>query len=470
MELYLKVISDFERVFMLQADRIALSAYVHERVGDSLCLGPPGDWSLTLDPFADVSVNGQGPASLLCCKEMLTLLGRCGKAREENYVDGGTSAEEDVDSTLLIYVGSRGRLYVFQPQAPAVYLLAYNIEELARYGVTRHEFAYTGRRLPATRGLRRTMHFLLVNECHPRGLSAAVERLKGDDVILQTPGYGRSVLRVTRSLQSVLRTWPFCTLNSVEATDWWAYISLRLVIPWYPLGCVGSERAFIGRFHANYLIVVDWYGAVYAIELCDPQQRICRVADDLRQFFVMGLLKLLSDRRRFEPEPLKRARLEAPTKCPHVDEHNVARMTEILRVNARPDTRGTPEALRRHYEWMNRTDRFCEIWRPWHHSDPNTLVIHRADTTAREEAAADPDVLGLDVSARARGVDMSALDVNASSCYERDDESDIGPRMYFLSTGGLLRGRRSAPSDVLVRQMRCALYDRQFTGRNLSRP
>lgn len=404
MEGYVRVLDDFETLFMSQNDPERIADYVQKHEGDVLSLGPPGNWFVVVDP------NGYGntgdPSSLLCCDEQLTLIGRC--VRRDSGSSLGLHAQcEDlgadsvlpnnetnvvqIEPGLALYQGTFSRYYIYDVGAHCVFLVAYELEELARYGVARFQFVYNLEDTVDVKSMKRTMYFFLLNPVTPKGVAAIAERISNDDVVVRTPGYGLSRLRVTKSLNDTFRIYPFTSMSRVTVPRWWDDITRRLCAPWYPLGCIGRHRVSLGRFHANYFVLVDWFGSVYVIDLRDPDRNVRRAADDLKMFFRIGLLNIIFDRRRFDTDLSRRARLEAPPRCPHVEERSLERMKHLLvRWGHTQDEDEMKENLHRRFCWMRRTDRYDSEHATWERYDPNVIVSHRGDTISSEYAV-DPD-------------------------------------------------------------------------------
>lgn len=493
MEAYSRVLTDFAPLFTRQHDPTALRAYVFRNRGARLSLGRPGGWWLVLNPAASACHGNEYPASLLCCDEELVLLGEClHEHRTEprrdgvplnksvlcrRWSDSGDLADERRNECaglemvrgrccdgrtgwrVLAFMGRFHRLYVYDSCAHALILLAHDPEELARYGMVRCELQYKGCSPPPVPESRRAMKIILTTSHLREEVVVTVPRLRRDDVLLDTPGYGPSLMRVTRSLGDVRMTYPFSRLSDYQAREWWHALLFKVCCPWYPLGCVGYERGPRCRFRTEYLILVDLYGSVYAVNT-DRGHSVRRVADTLNEFFCMGLLKIFFGRRRFEADHRRKCRLESLPACPHADELSCARMRRVLAGKGKPYCPDLETHLSDRYRWMCRTERYEPEGRTWETNDPNVLVLHRGDTVS-DRFVVDP-----------RAAASSGL---AEPGPDSEDEAEDGPdtrvRRYFVFTSGLFDGYPLNKMTVgLVWQRRQEYYAGAFSGCRLILP
>ncbi|AFK83998.1 B152 [miniopterid betaherpesvirus 1] len=502
MEAYVRVLMDFEELFMLQDDPDAMYYYVVTHADRALCLGQPGGWFVMLDPNAEEGRVTVSPKSLLCCREELTLLGRCitlkrTQSRRTSSIVGWREVTEEplmkveVDTGFLIYVGNLTRIYAYHPEEKVLFLVAYCLEELARYGLSRCEMIYYGERPPSTRGAKRSMHLMITNEAHPRGLSVAVPRLCGNYVILNTPGYGESLLLVTPSQESLMEIWPFRALTQDQAAEWWKAITASLCTPWYAMGCVGTPSESGDMFFADYLTVVDWYGSVYAVNLHDSRHHLVRASDDLPGFFVTGLMRILFGRRRFQLERVRRGRLDAKPRCPHTDESSIEKMKRVMAKNGVRDPRVTDIDMRRqHYAWLCATTRYGVGGAPWESRDQNLHVLHRCDT-ASATYVRDADILGIsalrrraekrsDSETSSRVSDDTITDaidgagapveragenatrITATTNATKDRCEDDGARLVCLPLVGQVAGHRLRRHPTALATMRDVTYTECF--------
>ncbi|AEV80984.1 tegument protein US24 [Saimiriine betaherpesvirus 4] len=454
LELQQKVLRDFRGLF-LSVTPLEVMEYVRINHGKFLCLGRPGKWYVILNSNACTVDVKNSALRRLCCAEPLCLLGSAVVMLEENP---SHDPKDYIVTQFLIFWGSCSRVYAYDTYQECLLLVAHHLDELARYGVSQSEIAY---RDTVHQALRRatgtsygppksgkSMHILFMNSTTTEGTYATAERFQGNDVKLQTPGYGPVILRLCKTVTRLRNMWPFCTLTDEESERWWQNMKANLATPWYILGAVGTPRA--GRpFHVDLLLFLDWFGAVYLLQIEDPNHYIRRIADSLTEVFRMGLLKYVFHNRRFDEENNMKTRLEFAPICPHNEERGVRRMREILfnknKLNSHDQQRRQRRVLRQHYEWMCLKDRFDPHQGVWEKLDKNTLVIQRFDCNS-DTYVVDPDVTGLAEAER-----------QASS------SQDSGPRIHCLIASRFAtRDSRRRVIPGLVSQSRYITYSNPF--------
>lgn len=200
-----------------------------------------------------------------------------------------------------------------------------------------------------------------------------------NDVCLYTPSHGTCLFRIVEDVTELRLIWPFRSLTYSESQLWWQSIADALCTPWYPVGCAG-ERLDERGFYALYLVFLDWYGAVYCIDVNDYKYDIYRVADDLDCFFAMGFLKVIPGKRRFESDKSRKTRFEINPVCPHVDEVSIANMGRVMRLNRNENLRLSQRQLQQYYDWICCEERYIDQAECWEERDVNTVVVHRSDT------------------------------------------------------------------------------------------
>ncbi|AAM00803.1 tegument protein US24 [Panine betaherpesvirus 2] len=463
MALYRQVLRDFKDLFMC-LDPLEITRFVQRNEGRCLCLGPPKGWHVTLRLEDEIIVSAKKAASkLVCCGEPLTPLGYAVILLPDPRRDRDDSV---ISTPYVVFQGRYSRIYAYDTRDQYLVLVAHNLDELARYGVSRSEIAYRDvvhtalrRRQPPLprrypRGAR-TMHILFLNDTTPEGSYATAERILNCDVKLHTPGYGTVIMRLMKTVQQLQCVWPFCALNDAECRRWWWGIRANLCTPWYLLGVTGRPRP--GRaFVAEVLVLLDWFGAVYAIQMDDPNHYVRRVANSVTEFFRMGLLKMVFRHRRFERERQRQTRMEHRHLCPHHHERAVDHKRDILfNEDAwHPDERRERErrVLQQHYEWLCLTERFDPHEGAWERLDPNALVLHRYDTNSQTYVV-DPDIVGLQAAER--------------EAAERQD--DTGPRLHCLvTTRSSTRDGAERVISALVQQSRLVTYSDPFPLKSLT--
>lgn len=406
---------------------------------------------------------------------------RFGETREpELWADGeacdGLQCYEE--RIALAYMGEQFRLYAFglAMDDRALFLIAHDLEELARYGLSRCELAYgqgrwnrggnvdarlaEQRRGRGRRDRKKVMHFIVVSDRSRRGSSGTARRLNETDVLLPTPGESAGILRTVHEVDQLTAMWPFRDLSAREFARWKRMIHDHLLTPWYPMGCVGDPVPGTHHFQAIMLIVVDWYGAVYGVPTLDDENEILRLADDLPTFFAMGLLKYAFNGRRFDSSYRRRGRLEHPPRCPHRDLKNVRFMRDTMLSMRQVDLEVTKRDIVDRYMWMCRRERYDDQTDAWEQLDPNALVIHRADTilskhVAYEQAQRLEQLSEWTEPERAGAGDNGPKMLCLSVCYP---ESGAGsqPDLWHVPQAEVFRRRaRNIPdNDVTVSGMR----------------
>ncbi len=457
MNFYRQVLTDFRDLFFCM-ETSQIEQYVRHNHGRRLCLGPPEGWYVQLQRDQQLLQAQQAARKLICCDEPLCALGYAIKLLPEPHRD---QDHDHLRTDYVILLGRFCRLYAFEPRENYMVIVAHRLEDLAKYGLVRSEFIYRDtihnqlRRMSPSlirSGPRpsRTMHILFLNETTPDSFYVTAERIVEHDVKLYTPGYGAVILRLMKTVAELRAVWPFSSLTETEAKRWWWGIRANLATPWYLLGATGRPRQ--GRtFVAEVLVMLDWFGAVYAIQLDEPNHHIRRVANTITEFFRMGLLKLVFGYRRFEPERQKKIRMEHQCICPHADEREMDHHHELLAPYDREERR--MHCLIKHYDWLCLTDRFDPHQGAWERLDPNTLVLHRYDTLSQTYVL-ESEIVGVEAAER-----------EAASHQE-----DTGPRLHCLvSTKSTTRERCTERVLVaLVHQSRLVTYNDPFPFKSLT--
>ncbi|AEV80851.1 tegument protein US24 [Aotine betaherpesvirus 1] len=463
MELQQQVLKDFKDLFLCVTP-VDVMEYVRLHRKELLCLGRPGRWYVLLKSDACTLDVKTRALRRLCCVEPLCLLGPA-----VVIINTGASRMTAVDyvvTPFLMFWGSCSRLYAYDTFQDTLLLVAHHLDELARYGVSQSEMAYrdsvhmavrratNGPYAPAKTS--RSMHVLFLNSSTPDGTYATVERLCGSDVKLHTPGYGPRILRLVKTVSRLRAVWPFNTLTDQESERWWSNLKANIATPWYLLGVVGTPRE--GKpFQAEMLVLLDWFGAAYVVQMEDPSHHVRRVADSLTELFRMGLLKYYFRNRRFDEDSTMKTRLEFPSSCPHQEERGVRRMREILfnknnTLDTEEQKRRQRRLLRQHYDWLCLKGRFDPTQGAWERRDPNTLVIHRFDCNS-DTYVVDPHVTGLAEAER-------CATINAH---------DIGPRIHCLvATRSRQPESRRRVIPALVAQSRYITYSDPFPLKTLA--
>ncbi|AKT72677.1 Cy209 [Cynomolgus cytomegalovirus] len=457
LQFYRQVLIDFRDLFFC-LDAPQIEHYVWRYRGRRLCLGPPQGWYVELQRDQQLVQAQHAARKLICCNEPLCALGYALKLIPEPHRD---HERDYLQTDFVICMGRFCRIYAFDPRENYMVLVAHHLEELAKYGVLRSEFIYRDsvhnqlRRLSPTlirSGPRsiRTMHILFLNETTPDSFYVTADRILDHDVKLHTPGYGTVIMRLMKTVTELRTVWPFSSLTETEAKRWWWGIRANLATPWYLLGVTGRPR--LGRsFVAEVMVVLDWFGAVYAIQLDEPNHNLRRVANTLTEFFRMGLLKLVFAYRRFEPERQRKIRMEHQCICPHVEEREMDRRHELLAPFEREERR--QRFVQQHYDWLCLTERFDPRQGAWERLDPNVLVLHRYDTV-QQTYVLESDIVGVEAAER-----------EAASHQE-----DTGPRLHCLVTTKSSTRERTTERVLaaLVYQSRLVTYTDPFPFKSLT--
>lgn len=387
MELYLRVLTDFRALFEAQADPLAKCEAVRRHSGRMWTLGLPGSWFVALGARRELwDEAGERAARLICCGELLVPLGFCVVRRDRGAPDRETQ--------LLVLSGRYTRLYVYDVQDDVLFLVAQNLEELARHGVSRQEFAYrvsfctipaeTGdaddgsaerrvcrgvRRSPPpcrSRPGRETLIVFRDPTFGSRMIVGVTREIVPGYVELRTPGYGCSALRLVRWVTELRPMWPFAAMDDGGFARCWSAVTEKLCCRWYLLGALGY-RTRGGLFHVDHVVVVDQFGAVYALLVYTCRGIVRRVADDLGSFFRVGMLKRVFECRRYECERQRLSRLETKASCPHEADRTLARV-ELRMGPIAEDVR------RQHYAWLKTAAGGVPYPPPWDLTDPNVSL------------------------------------------------------------------------------------------------
>lgn len=379
---YTFLLETFSRLLIDSETAEERSEAARELDGSMIWLGFPEDWFLAggtgktcWDAYA------KRANQLVCCGEILLPLGLCGR----------TDRPEDPLSlsdygTRLMLAGSQGRLYVYCSQGDVLYLVARDLEEFARFGLTRRAFAYASDSdtvLGAT-----DLEYLnwaaseevpdaapgrevLVVFAHPDKsdtVHVGYTRSLGQGFVqLVTPSYGPSALFLAKNPVELRNMWPFRGLNNDEFLSCWRAISGKLRCAWCLIGVLGyrAPHARGSEFRAEHVLVADRFGAVYVLLLYSGFSLVRRVADDVSALFRIGMVKRLHPGFEFHDQTRRREKLESSSRCPH----RIADRLETAREHYRFSCEPAKDVIG-HCSWLAQaTDQTHGV--PWDLRDPN---------------------------------------------------------------------------------------------------
>lgn len=381
------VLSDFADLFLVQDDPESVNNLVRRDAGKMLCLGAPTGWYLRLRPeeqivqfpgHPDWSEYGSGlPAG------PYVLLGP--------IVRRVRTAAPSQEFPWFIYLGPRGQLLCHESARSIVFVLALDVDELARRGLIGCELLYLEAHLPlTTRFPERLVTDLLYRDvCDGRTVAGRVVAKRGRKILLHTPGEGDRHLILCASERCLRRWWPFSGMSTAEFTRFEERVARRVsrgigMPAWFhPLGVVGLE---VGSdpFRVDSVLMLDDRGAVYHFDP-EPDGEAWRIADHLEQLFRMGLLKLYLPRRRLDRGTVGLERAEAPG-CAHTGDEVWEERYEELGVRPLRD-------LGARLRWLLREDRFDEAPGTWDERDP-ALRRTTKDTEIERRRVETEDALG----------------------------------------------------------------------------
>nr|WEG68854.1 protein m141 [Mastomys natalensis cytomegalovirus 1]WEG68990.1 protein m141 [Mastomys natalensis cytomegalovirus 1]WEG71218.1 protein m141 [Mastomys natalensis cytomegalovirus 1] len=353
-------------------------------VGKTISLGFPDNWFL---------IGGSGKncwdayvaqaQKILCCDEALVPLGLCGQLDPKD--DARVLRSQ---GNLLMISGEFGRLYVYSSHHDTLYLVARDLEEFARYGVTRNTFVYEecGECLSPSD----TSYVKWVaSDTLPNGvkdkevLIVFSSNTDSKDIIsigytrfitkgyvqLKTPGYGASALFLANHPDDVRRMWPFRGMGDIMFRITWKTITDRLRCPWALLGVLGyrSAEGDMFEFIAQQVLVVDCFGNVHTLLLYTKSSFIRRVADSISNFFRYGMMKRVFMGKEFRDRTNRSEQLEGGSQCPHRPEYRIQTVHEHYR--------DTPFSgnMSHYHAWLFQATKESSNFEPWDLRDPNVM-------------------------------------------------------------------------------------------------
>ncbi|AFK83996.1 B150 [miniopterid betaherpesvirus 1] len=334
--LYVTALESLRGLFEKQHDPAAVRAYVCEKEGMMIRMRNPGSWYLMLRPGTKVpQTNGRDFNRYLCCRESMVVLGIM------VLRSGPGLVFEELPCIMLL--SSSGCVFIYDWETDGLMPAVPDIARLADQGLCRCESAY---RLV---GLRRiTEHpkdvvqdLLDADGSGGRAIARVAAGHAGRDVLLETPRQKTQCLKLAGTPTELRNVSPFALMTDVEMANLRRYLYKTMCCPWYALGNVGRYNSR-GTFESGLLIIVDAFGALYAMKL--DTCRVMRVADHLNMFFAIGLGKIV-DMVRFDRNDRGQMRLEPRVMCPHGD------VRRSRATNAK-DRAVTQKDLRAHLDWM----------------------------------------------------------------------------------------------------------------------
>nr|WEG69817.1 protein m141 [Mastomys natalensis cytomegalovirus 3]WEG69957.1 protein m141 [Mastomys natalensis cytomegalovirus 3]WEG70097.1 protein m141 [Mastomys natalensis cytomegalovirus 3]WEG70237.1 protein m141 [Mastomys natalensis cytomegalovirus 3]WEG70377.1 protein m141 [Mastomys natalensis cytomegalovirus 3] len=432
-EPYKALVDTFSRLVTDYYDVYTRTRYVQSFEGQVICLQFPNDWYL---------FGGAGKSSwntllyraneILCCDEKLIPVGICGR----------TDTPDDINSirgygTLLMLSGNHGRVYVYSSCDDTLYLLAKSLEELTRFGLSRNPFIYKSdsdsELIPAdmTRVIDAATtklpqgyagkNLIVLFDQSDEGVTKSVGCtyfIKENFIAINTPGYGRSALYLVKNPEDLWSFWPFKWMDDVDFKRCWYAVSDQLLSTWALLGAIGYTPTgnADSDFRVEHVIVVDRFGAVYSLLLHTRTGLVRRLADNVADFFRMGMLKRIFTGSEYRITTVRRERLESRGQCPHWPEQKYAKIK-------RQYGRYRPvNVMSQHHMWLSQdTDTVHTVY-PWDRTDPNIseqlLKTHASTVNPMKE-----------YDARMRAA-ISALKLSKND--DKEDHPDV-PYVYRLS-------------------------------------
>nr|WEG69545.1 protein m142 [Mastomys natalensis cytomegalovirus 2] len=350
------VLHDFAEIFVAQYDPEAVQRIVQSESGRLLSLGAPTGWFLCLRPENQI-VSFSGHPSWYdyggIPKGAYVLLGQCIRR-----VRQGMPCEE---LRYFLYLGPQGQILCYHEPEETIFVVALDIDELARRGLVGSEILHIDGKLPRTTSVpARLVHELTaLDKNNGKAIAERARLRQGRVILLHTPGEGDRPLVLCATEKCLQLWWPFCNTHQGGTTGLTARITRRLgTSNWYYLGAVGlkiSEGPFVVE---SLLIILDDGSIVHV----DPNFDVAwRIADDIQQLFCMGLIKLYLPRRRIDSGSVGRARLEAPG-CAHVAEAGWGEYYDFYGVH-------TDRDLKSQLQWLMRKNRFEESSGTWDEVD-----------------------------------------------------------------------------------------------------
>nr|WEG69129.1 protein m141 [Mastomys natalensis cytomegalovirus 2]WEG69267.1 protein m141 [Mastomys natalensis cytomegalovirus 2]WEG69406.1 protein m141 [Mastomys natalensis cytomegalovirus 2]WEG69544.1 protein m141 [Mastomys natalensis cytomegalovirus 2]WEG69682.1 protein m141 [Mastomys natalensis cytomegalovirus 2] len=354
-------------------------------MGKTISLGFPDNWFL---------IGGSGKDSwdaylaraqeFLCCDEALIPLGFCGRLDPKDDTRVLRSRGD-----LLLLSGEFGRFYVYSSHNDTLYLVARDLEEFARYGVTRNVFAYEecGECLSPSdiSYVKWVASDNLSNGVKDKEVLIVFSNQKdSEDVVsiaytrfitkgyveLKTPGYGTSALFLANDPDDVRRMWPFRGMSDIMFKITWKTITDRLCCPWALLGVLGyrSAEGDMFEFIAQQVLVVDCFGSVHALILYTKAAFIRRVADSISNLFRHGMIKRIFMGNEFRDRSNRNRQLEGGARCPHRPEYRIQNVREHYIRDA-----SFSGNMSHYHAWLFQATKGSGNFEPWDLKDPNVM-------------------------------------------------------------------------------------------------
>lgn len=293
-----QILRDFKSLFQTTTSERSLKKTVKRDSGTHLRLGIPHDWWLVVTPRGELmEMEGVDLRPLLPTAEWVVVIGEL-----RSPVVGRTS--------LYVAMGKESRMFLYSAREDSLELIANDVDQFSRIGLSMSEFVFKMPSALPPRPVTDTIWNTLCGCENAAELLKILSRLRNSVLRVRTPVKleDEPMLLLDR-YDLCCEHWPFSGMGKRRLTEIVKYLDRRLSCRWHTMGLLGTYKDN-GVFHATFLILFDDRMSLYYLSVATGEA--WRLADSVRDFERMGLLKIINAGRRVDREWTGAAKLEHP--------------------------------------------------------------------------------------------------------------------------------------------------------------
>nr|WEG68992.1 protein m143 [Mastomys natalensis cytomegalovirus 1]WEG71220.1 protein m143 [Mastomys natalensis cytomegalovirus 1] len=294
-----RILRQYKPFFLTQTSERSLKKTVKRESGAILSVGFPIAWHLVVQPRGELlEMAGRDLRPLLPTSEWVVILGEIRTLGFDH-------------TSLYMAMGKDSRIFVYSATEDAVILVASDLEEFSRVGLSKCEFAF---RLRAAHDhVSKTSSPTWDDLCASSTTQELITRLskhRNEVIELNTPGkLEDNPLIIVDRLDLACRYWPLSAMDRSRTEMMVRYVCNRMCCRWHIFGLTGRYH-HTGVFHASFLITYDTTGSFYYLSLNTGE--LWRLADSVQDLRYLGLLKVIAAGRRVDRDWRGLERLEYP--------------------------------------------------------------------------------------------------------------------------------------------------------------
>lgn len=313
----LKLANHFFKAVMRDFKPLYCSLLTPDRILNVVCqirkpmtLRYPEHWYLLPQKASQIRVlKNVNLSEYVCCDTHLIPLGPCAaRSPDLQFRETPCAALMDMD----------GRFYIYDAETDAVFFAANNIEELARFGLSRCEPVYRdgGAMVPMPRPKKTVKKLLSAAIIGLENVSDTVNMLKGTTVTINGSRPDAECTFQIFGVNDLKKKLPFAIIPETLYKHMLEYINFRLCEPWVVIGGFGQYAENHIAFLVQNIVILGARGTVY--EFCISKNDVFRVSDDLSTLFKRGKPRIPN---RFDRMDNGELRLEHKPCCPHSESY-----------------------------------------------------------------------------------------------------------------------------------------------------